>query len=398
MTLRSDRRAQSIQIGAILLFAVLVILFAVYQAVIIPGQNREVEFDHNQRVEADMVELRNTFLESFSAGVNGYTSVELGTQFPPRLVALNPPDPSGAIQSGERRPIVIEDDGNDITDTVCPGNDHRTRAVQYSPSYSQYTEAGTIRFENTLLYHEFDDGTVRLTEQTLVRNQTVKIIPITGNLSAGGTQTVAVEPIPGLLDSSQRDGITVKLPTELSQQQWREALQGQVAPSNVEVNAGAGGDILTLTLPGTRRIQCGPVGLGSVPPSGGRGGGVDEINPAAPGDIRLVDEARSGSDLTLTFNNTGGTNNFTSGRINFYQGQGNEPTQATIQEVGQGSSATMVIRGDFVDFNPKIRLVGEGTETQVRLGFNRNINPNDWLIITLILESGERALYFVPAD
>lgn len=45
-----------------------------------------------------MVELRNTLLETFSAGTNGYASVELGTQFPPRLVSLNSPDPSGALR------------------------------------------------------------------------------------------------------------------------------------------------------------------------------------------------------------------------------------------------------------------------------------------------------------
>jgi hypothetical protein len=190
----------------------------------------------------------------------------------------------------------------------------------------------------------------------------------------------------------------VTLPTELSEAQWERALEGEVAPANVNVSSGAGGQNLTLTLPGTRRIECGPVGIGSVPPSGGRGGGIDEINPAAPGDIRLVDEARSGSDFTLTFNNTGGTNNFTEGRINFYDAQGSGPSQATIREVGEDVSATMVVRGDFEVFDPKIRLPGQGTETQVRLGFNQNVNPNDWFIITLFLESGERALYFVPAS
>jgi FlaG/FlaF family flagellin (archaellin) len=396
MSLRADRRAQSIQIGAILLFAILVVLFAVYQAVIIPGQNREVEFDHNQRVEGDMVELRNTFLETFSAGVDGYTSVELGTQFPPRLIALNPPDPSGTIRSGDRRPIVIEDDGTDITDTVCPGEDHRTRAVEYSPNYAQYQEAGEIRFENTLLYHRFADGTVRLTDQALIRNQTVQIIPITGNLSAGGTQTLAVEPIPGLLDSSQRNGINVTVPTALSQDQWERALQGQVAPSNVEVTSGAGGQNLTLTLPGTRRIECGPVGLGSVPPSGGRGSGLDEINPASPGEIQLMDVSLSGSEVTLTFNNSGGTNNFTEGRWNFYQGTGNTPDEVDINRLGEPSSATLILGEEFETFDPPITLQGGGTETQVVLDFNASPNTNqDWFVLTFKLETGETGLYFV---
>ena len=397
MSLRADERGQAIQIGAVLLFAILIILFAIYQAFVVPSQNREVEFNHNQRVEGDMVELRNTLLETKSTGDDGYVSVELGTAFPPRLVALNPPPPSGSLRSTDRRPIVIEDGGTDITDEVCPGTDHRTRFVEYAPSYSEYREAGTIRFENTLLYHEFRDGTVKLTDQTLVRNETVQIIPITGNLSYGGSQTVAVEPIAGLLDTSQKSGITVTAPTALSESQWEDALQGQVAPSNVAVTTGAGGQNLTLTLPGDRTIECGPLGLGSVPPSGARGADANEVNPASPGDIRLVDETRSGSQMTLTFNNTGGTTNITEGRINFYEAQGgNSPTEADVFAPGEPVSATLQIQGAYETLSPKITLPGQGTESDVVLDFDQNVNQNDWFVVTFVLESGENALYFVP--
>jgi hypothetical protein len=404
MSLRADRRGQSIQIGAILLFAVLVVLFAVYQSVIVPNQNREVEFNHNQRVEADMIEVRNTLLETFSSGKYGYASVELGTEFPPRLIAMNPPPPSGTLQSRDLRPISIVDDGVDITDTVCPGNQHSTRFVEYNPSYSAYSEAGTIRFENTVVYHEFRDGTVQLTGQSLVRNQTVQIVPITGNISAGGSQTAALEPIPGLLDSTQRDGITVTLPTALSEPEWERILEGEVAPGNVQVSS----DELTLTLPGTRQIECGPVGLGSVPPSGQRGGDRTEINPAAPGDIRLEDEGLepgTSSEVVLRLNNTAKTNNITEARINFYQSEESSsqqaPTQAVLRPRGGTDRATLVFREDFTTVSPKIEVAGE-TTTEITLDFSNsqktdpNLNSGSWFVVTYVLETGETGTYFVP--
>lgn len=63
MSLRDDERAQAIGIGAVLVFAIVIILVAIYQAVIIPTQNRKFEFHHNERVQGDMVDLRNGLLE-----------------------------------------------------------------------------------------------------------------------------------------------------------------------------------------------------------------------------------------------------------------------------------------------------------------------------------------------
>jgi len=398
MSFRTDRRSQAIQIGAVLLFGVLIVLFATYQAVVVPGQNSEVEFNHNQRVQGDMVEVRNAILETKTTGDDGYATLELGTRFPPRLVALNPSPPSGSLTTTDLRPVVIQEDGTDITTEVCPGSDIRTRFLEYDPSYAEYTGAGTLRFENSLLYHDFGDQTVLLTGQSLVQGDTVRIVPLRRSLGIAGTRTIAIEPVAGLVDTAQRENLTVTVPTQLSESAWEDALEGQLDPANVSVTTGAGGRNLTLSLDGAHRIDCGPVGLGEAPPSGERGGSVDEINPAAPGDIRLVDETRTGSSsVRLAFNNTAGTNNFTEGRINFYEGQGgNQPTLATIAATGEPTSATLAVRGDFQTFDPDITLRGNGTVTTVELDFDQNPNPNDWFIITLQLETGERALYFVP--
>ena len=400
MSFRTDRRSQAIQIGAVLLFGVLIVLFATYQAVVVPGQNSEVEFNHNQRVQGDMVEVRNAILETKTTGDDGYATLELGTRFPPRLVALNPSPPSGSLTTTDLRPVVIQEDGTDITTEVCPGSDIRTRFLEYDPSYAEYTGAGTLRFENSLLYHDFGDQTVLLTGQSLVQGDTVRIVPLRRSLGIAGTRTIAIEPVAGLVDTAQRENLTVTVPTQLSESAWEDALEGQLDPANVSVTTGAGGRNLTLSLDGAHRIDCGPVGLGEAPPSGERGGSVDEINPAAPGDIRLVNETRTDpSSVRLTFNNTARTNNFTEGRINFYRhgsaAGGNKPTETTVAGAGQPVSATLPIRGDFQTFSPKITLQGDGNVTNVDLNFDGNVN-DAWFVITLRLETGERALYFVP--
>ncbi|WP_302081329.1 hypothetical protein [Salinibaculum rarum] len=400
MDLTGDGRGQSIQIGAVLLFGVLIILFTTYQAFVVPNQNREVEFNHNQRVEGDMVELRNTILETKTTGEDGYATVELGTEFPARLLALNPSPPSGSLSTTEPRPIVIEQNGNDITTDVCPGTDIQTRFIEYNPSYSVYDSAGTIRYENSLLYHQFSDDSVLMTSQQLVQGDTIQITPLSGSLNKGGGDTVAIESKAGLLTSSQKNDLNVTIPTELSRDRWETALEGEVDPGNITVSNGN----LTLTLSGEYTVNCSPVGLGEAPQSGERGSDRDDITPANPGDIRLTDSSASGSTVTVTFNNTGATNNFTEARIDFYRntgsGKGSKPTSADVyvDSTNNARRASLDIRGDYESFTPKIELQGGGSETDVVFEFDANGGGQSWFVVSFQLETGESALYIVPAS
>ena len=69
MELRDDDRAQAIQIGAVLLFGILVISFSTYQAFVVPNQNENVEFNHNQRVQGQLQEVRNAIVSMPGTGI-----------------------------------------------------------------------------------------------------------------------------------------------------------------------------------------------------------------------------------------------------------------------------------------------------------------------------------------
>ena len=396
MGLGSDDRGQAMQVGFILLFAVLLIIFSLYQAVIVPNQNAAVEFNHNQRVQGDMLDLRNAILTTKSTGEDGFARIELGTRFPARLVAINPAPPSGSLQTTEARQIVVEQGGTDITDDVCPATPVESRAVEYTPDYSAYGHDATLRYENSLLYHDFDDAEVLLSNQQLVRGDTVQLIPVTNSLGESGTRTVAIDTKAGVLDTSTRSDITVTVPTQLSEAKWEEALAGEVDPANVTVSGTGTSQNLTLTLGGAYQISCGPVGMGDTPPSGPRGtGDAGGINPAGPDDITLEDENRNGNNVSMTFNNSAGTVNITEARLNFYSAQsGNTPSEGDIQ-LPDGSSQTLQIGGPWETLDPEIELRGDDTETQVNVVFDGTVSPNDWFVISLEFEDGKTELYFV---
>lgn len=97
MDFGGDDRGVSELIGAVFLFAFLIIGLSGYQVWVVPSQNAEVEWNHNLEVQDDMVDVRNTILASKISGDEGYAAVQLGTEYPSRVIAVNPPNPTGTL-------------------------------------------------------------------------------------------------------------------------------------------------------------------------------------------------------------------------------------------------------------------------------------------------------------
>ena len=91
MDLGDDRRAQAMQIGAVLLFGVLVLAFINYQVEHVPDQNREVEFNHFKDVQDDMEVLRNAVIQAGQMGSTVPAGIDLGTTYPGGCTANNRP-------------------------------------------------------------------------------------------------------------------------------------------------------------------------------------------------------------------------------------------------------------------------------------------------------------------
>jgi len=391
MRLWDDERAQSIQVGAVLLFGALIVLFATYQAFIGPGQNQEAEFNHNQRVEGDMLDLRNAILGvAQTPGQAELATVELGTRFPPRLVALNPPPPSGTLTTTDPQPVRVNASGGDVTGEVCPGGTTRTQAIEYTPSYSEYEAAGTIRYENTLLYHAFREGNVTLSGQQLVDGDRLSLVVLNGSLLRSTSRTVSVEPNAVRSRTTRVRDPTVTVPTALSNETWVELLDGEVDPGNVDASGGN----LTLTLSGTYTLRCTPVGVGDSSVS-------EQTVPAEAGDVKLVSEGLNGSNVTGEFINTAGTTNLTEVRLNYYRparNNNNPPSNVSVIASGN-TSARVDINGPNETLDPRIALQGDDAVTNVVFQFeNGTVNPDDWFAVTFEFETGERRLFVVPPE
>jgi len=241
--LHTDTRAQAIQVGAVLLFAALLIAFSTYQAFLVPDQNKQVEFDHNQQVQSQLQQFHSAVVSSPGTTTDASVVVQLGTQYPARLVAINPGSPSGSLYTEATTDDAVNVSvANASTDgevgDFWNGSryNYSTGYLVYSPNYNEYSEAPDTVYDSSVLYNRFRSGNVTLTNQSIVDGKRISLVAINGTYSTAtsGAVSVSVERPSSstntveITNSSVDSNVTLWIPTTLSKETWEsELLDGE---------------------------------------------------------------------------------------------------------------------------------------------------------------------------
>lgn len=266
MRLRTDSRSQAIQIGAVLLFGILVILLATFQAFVVPDQNQEVEFKHNQEVQQQVQSTGSLITSVAGGGSGGSTTVQLGTTYPARSIFFNPQPAAGRLQTTELGEIEIEysgANGNEPGVTEYWNGTTRTYATNslaYEPRYSEYGEAPDTKYEHSLVLNDFGETSLSLSEQILVGDDELTIVTLEGEYSESRVDSVSldVRALSSSANTVRLDGeIEVTLPTEETDL-WEEQLaefKTEVDPENNRI---------TVTLTADQDLRMARVGVGDA--------------------------------------------------------------------------------------------------------------------------------------
>jgi hypothetical protein len=278
MRFQDDRRAVALQVGAILLFGFLIIGLTLYQATVVPNQNEQVEFDHNQQVQESLQEVRNGILRTASAERTSPVTVPLGTRYPNRIVAVNPPPSSGrlATEPGGTVTLVNATAINNETADYWNGTDrsYATKRLSYRPDYNRYQGSPRTTYADTVLYNQFDGRDLSQTDQRLLEGNLIYVVALDGSYSRSGAQAVSVSPSPvsasdRIVAVNDSDGLELELDTDLSEDEWRSLLEDQYERNGGRIDGNASGVTVsdgTLTidlLPGTYRLRMAKVGIGT---------------------------------------------------------------------------------------------------------------------------------------
>lgn len=256
MQFRGDRRGQAIQIGAVLLLGAIVISFGIYQATVVPEQNREIEFKHSQTVQDQLGDARNAIVSTGSTGDGRSVSVTLGTQYPSRLIAMNPGPPSGQLST-------VGTTNGSITATIANANatgetgdfwtganrSYNTGSLAYRPGYNEYRNAPTTWYEHSVLFNQFRDANLTETGQRLIDGTTISLVALNGSYQASQSGSVSLD-FRGASVSSRTvsvtnttgSNVTITLPTRLDEQSWEELLGNEPHFVDARTSSVAGAD------------------------------------------------------------------------------------------------------------------------------------------------------------
>ncbi|KTG08478.1 hypothetical protein AUR64_17495 [Haloprofundus marisrubri] len=275
MNFRDDQRAVTVQVGFILLFGVLILSLSMYQVQVVPADNEQVEFDHNQRVQQDMVDTRNAILRSASTATMQPVSVSLGARYPNRVFFVNPPPASGRLSTTEPVADGITIENARAVDaesadywTGTDAREFETRSLEYTPDYTQYQSPPTTVYEQSVVYNRFDnEASLPQSGQTLVNGKRLSLVALDGELSAEriGSESLDVHPVSASTRTttvtSEGEPIELSLATGLSEDQWEELLADEEYVTDVSVEEG----VLTITLKEDESysLRMSKVGVGS---------------------------------------------------------------------------------------------------------------------------------------
>ena len=279
--LDSDDRGVSEVVGAILVFGILVALLGIIQTQAVPVANQEVEFNHNQELQEDIIDLQEAISRSGARGTSETVKLQTGTTYPSRLVFFNPSPPSGVIRTQQERNVTIENiraRGNSSARQYVNGSitGLNTKRFTYTPSYNEYDDAPTTSLGYGVIYNQFDNGEILVeSEGAVVRGNQITLSFLTGNLSGSKRRATAVETVPTSAPARtitvEPDGgpIRITLPTNLSVAEWESILGDELQSNggNVQVTNASDGVILQLDQNVTTyELRMSQVGIGPNAP------------------------------------------------------------------------------------------------------------------------------------
>ena len=309
MNFSRDRRGQSVVIGTVIIFGFLIAALSLYQVQVVPQQNGQVEFQHSEQVRNDLVDLRAGILQAGSTERDQYETVRLGTEYPPRLLGINPPAPAGTLRTSDSYPINITYANNDTLIESIP-----TRFIEYRSGYNEIERSSTW-IDSSVLYvdaRDDGDGVAIIEEQELVVNDTLRIVAVQNEFQTSRTGRVSLELyLKENLDESTNlsgfDGpVNVSIPTRLDDDYWSESIQsGSVTYNRVNTSAFPNANdpyvsALELQVDSLDNVTVNSVGVQSEP-----SGGAVKAN-VGPADE--TDQTNNNSDTNMLYPSSGTAN------------------------------------------------------------------------------------------
>ena len=227
--LSDDERAVSPVVGFVLIFALIMLVFTIYQADVVPAQNKEVEFEHSQTVDGQMSQLSDKLIETAVTRERRSATIDTGLEYPSRVLAINPGNPAGTLQTVDTSDVTVSGiETEEGTTATCTYED--LSFLRYQPNYNRLDEETTYSIEYGMLVQDYSSSDATNLQSEGVAfpeggNEAIQLTLIEGDIQKSQmTTSVSTELVHNYTTIRSESGGTVTLPTTLSEDGWTDLL------------------------------------------------------------------------------------------------------------------------------------------------------------------------------
>jgi hypothetical protein len=267
MGFRDANRAQAIQVGAILLFAILILGISIYQATVVPQQNARVEFNAYQEATDDMVSVRDDVVTAGTEGTAASTTVETGATYPARSIFINPGAPSGTVSTASAsnvtvsgvRPVDSEASNTRAFWNQTSGT-YETDRVTFTPSYNEF-DGAPVTIAGQGVYRLPEGRVLPISAGSTISANRITLVTVRGDLGASGRSvSVTADPISTatrtVVVTGTGTSFNVTVPTPVPASAWNDTVAPDVvANPNVRTTDPVGDDSVRIEFNGSRRYE-----------------------------------------------------------------------------------------------------------------------------------------------
>lgn len=255
------------QVGFILIFGIMMLGLTMYQANVVPTQNKNIEIKHSQEMKYEFSDIQSAIFNTGMTGSPRTKTFPMSLQYPTRLVAINPVQPAGQLSTSALRSITIS---NSSMSHTIP-----TRYLEYEVDYRLYNNNPIYTYETGFVYRNFENAQTSITPNQFILNNGFSIVALQGqyNETSYTDARIPVEQTSSLVKYTITNP-EITVPTRLDEKHW-QGFADERSNVNIEYDDTVGDKKVTITRNGEMELY-----LTSVSLSDDTDGGVnhDDIN------------------------------------------------------------------------------------------------------------------------
>lgn len=245
-------KAQSTQVGFIVILGLVVIIAGLLQVSQVPAEEINTEMEHEKTVKSQFMDISSTLSTPNDLEATDLKYIKMGTKYDQGFIFVTPiPKQHGLRPQGT---IRVFDAGNfeltgidevygpkDMKDYYDSRNsvEYQQNSLSYSVNYNRYNDNFIYRYDNSVAYIEDEDSgrNAAISQQNILNGNKISIPLLGGRISDSSInqKKLYVNPV-----SSGGSSIQVKIndgnllvPTELSTNEWDYLLDDEDRVSGI---------------------------------------------------------------------------------------------------------------------------------------------------------------------